>query len=145
MVLEAIGGLHPFRFAVDPGTIFSPHASAAGKAILAHLPKARLNAILNGYAFEKFTEHTITDRASFEMALAKTREDGYGIDDAEALDGVSCISAPIRNASGETVAALTVTAPPIRMGQPGSDSFQHFAKAVVAAATRASQKLGFHQ
>ncbi len=145
VVLEAVAGLHPFRFAVDPGSIFAPHASAAGKAILAYLPQSRVNTILSDYTFEKFTDATITDRAAFEQALAETREHGYGVDLAEALEGVSCISAPIRNASGEVVAALTVTAPPIRMGHPGDDSFNRFTQAVTSAARRTSQKLGFHR
>ena len=43
--------------------------------------------------------------------LAIIRERGYGLDEEEREKGVCCIAAPIRNHTGDVVAAISVAGP----------------------------------
>jgi DNA-binding IclR family transcriptional regulator len=68
------------------------------------------------------------------------RQRGYGIDDEEREKGVRCLAAPVRNHTGDVVAAVSVAGPVDRLpqGLAGSD----IAAAVVAAARTISVDLG---
>ena len=50
------------------------------------------------------------DESEFLAELGATRERGYAVDDGEFEDYVNCVAAPVRDASGQTVAAVSVTA-----------------------------------
>jgi DNA-binding IclR family transcriptional regulator len=67
--------------------------------------------------------------------LATVRRRGWAASVGEREAGVASVSAPVRDASDEVVAALSVSGPVERLGRsPGS----RFAAAVVAAADRLS-------
>lgn len=53
------------------------HATSAGKVFLAWLPPEEIDAVLPS-VLERYTEHTITDRAVLDASLANVRRDGYG-------------------------------------------------------------------
>jgi DNA-binding IclR family transcriptional regulator len=92
------------------------HCSAAGKVFLAHgvsaLPPGALNARAPG---------TITDRALLTKELDAVREQGYATIADELEVGLAAVAAPIRDASGAVVAALSVAGPTARLTQPRLD------------------------
>ena len=57
------------------------HATGAGKAILASLPQARRDALLDRTELRPLTTKTLTDRALLARALDEARERGYALDD----------------------------------------------------------------
>jgi len=140
LVLEQVQSSHPFRFVCDPGTRQLIYASASTKAILAFLPDHERDAALKGVAFKRLTATTIASRAKFDAALAEVRRAGYGVDHAEALDGVHCVAAPIFNHQGFPVAALTITGPAERI--PASQ-FPRLGARVVEHALEVSKRLGY--
>lgn len=140
LVLEQVQSSHPFRFVCDPGTRQLIYASASTKAILAFLPDHERDAALKGVAFKRLTATTIASRTKFDAALAEVRRAGYGVDHAEALDGVHCVAAPIFNHQGFPVAALTITGPAERI--PASQ-FPRFGTLVVEHAAEISKRLGY--
>jgi DNA-binding IclR family transcriptional regulator len=91
-----------------PGMREPMHCSASGKALLAFLPPLILDTKLNGYDFERFTERTITNRASFEAELHKVRDQGYSCNDREEYEHFLGISAPIFDYLGEPIAVLNI-------------------------------------
>jgi IclR family acetate operon transcriptional repressor len=102
------------------------HATGAGKALLANLPAARRDALLERLDLRGFTGRTIVDRAALRRTLDEVRERGYAIDDEEYDEGVRCVAvavlgAPGREAAGREntaglpVAALSISAPASRM------------------------------
>lgn len=86
------------------------HCTGAGKAILAHLPAERRDAILDEHDFAELTENTITDRARLREELARTRERGFALADGEEISGVRAVGAPIHSASGAVLGAVSLTA-----------------------------------
>lgn len=85
------------------------HSSAAGKVLIAFLSDAELNRLLQNYEFERRTERTITDKAALLEELKRVRERGYAIDDQENEIGVRCYAVPLRNHTGEVIAAVSIS------------------------------------
>lgn len=91
------------------------HAVAAGKAILAHLPEADVEEILDRRGLPSYTENTITDRESLSAELETVRERGVSYDDEEFIEGLRAIGVPVRDEDGTAIGALTVAGPTHRM------------------------------
>jgi DNA-binding IclR family transcriptional regulator len=89
------------------------HSTAAGKVLLANLPRAELDGILAGLTFPRITPNTITDRTRFLEELSSVREQGWAQDREENEPSINCIGAPVRGASGRTLAAVSVSVPDI--------------------------------
>ena len=97
------------------------HATGAGKALLANLPAARRDALLERLDLRGYTSRTIVDRAALRRTLDEVREKGYALDDEEYDEGVRCVAVavvgpPGKDATvGAPVAALSISAPASRM------------------------------
>jgi len=78
-----------------PGERSYMHNEAGGKAILAHLPKSRVNEILEKHGLPAATDQTITDREDLFEELEKIHERGFAFDWDEAIEGFGSVSAPI--------------------------------------------------
>lgn len=89
------------------------HSTAAGKVLVADLPPAALDEVLAGVTFTAATPHTITDRQTYLAELATARERGWAADREENETSINCIGAPVRDASGRAVAAVSVSVPDI--------------------------------
>jgi IclR family acetate operon transcriptional repressor len=110
-LLRAEQGRFGFRVPkVTAGFTAFAHARAAGKLLLAYLPKADLREYLEHHPLRPLTPRTITGRAAFQRELAAIRASGYAVDDEEFMDGVACASAAARDGDG-LVLAYSVAAP----------------------------------
>lgn len=88
------------------------HCTALGKAMLAHLPEARVDEIVDRYGLNPATDRTITDRAELDAHLGEVREQGYAISAGERIPGLGCIAVPIKGTDeGEVFGALSLCAP----------------------------------
>lgn len=96
-------------FTFHPGYEFPLHASAPGKALLAWLPDAELDALLAAYSFTRFNDNTITDRTAFKKHLRQCRKQGFTTDFAEEFVGCHCLGVPILNENGYPAATLWTT------------------------------------
>ncbi|WP_435185616.1 IclR family transcriptional regulator [Halobellus sp. EA9] len=79
------------------GTQQPIHSTALGKTILAYLPSERTSEIVANVEFEEITPKTITSRAELYEDLETIRDQGYGIDDEENIEGLRCVAAPVKN------------------------------------------------
>ncbi len=140
LILEQVPGLHPFRFVCDPGTKQDFHASASTKSMLAFLPKKELTAYLKNRDYCRLTENSITSKEDFLKELKEVRKKGYALDNAEALEGVRCVGAPVFNGSGHPIASITITGPSSRLN---NCDLEEIASSVVRAAGNASRRFGY--
>ncbi|MCL6580826.1 MAG: IclR family transcriptional regulator [Firmicutes bacterium] len=114
VVVEKAGPTLTFLPVLDVGTPVPLHSSALGKALLAFRPEAEREALLERLAaagLPATTPATITDPAGLREELRRIREEGLALDREESLPGVVCLAAPVRGATGETLAAVSVAAP----------------------------------
>ncbi|ELY96503.1 IclR family transcriptional regulator [Natrialba chahannaoensis JCM 10990] len=91
------------------------HDTAAGKAILAHVPTDRRDEIIANQEFERQTANTITDAAELRETLADIRERGYAVNDEEEIRGMRAVGAPVLGPDETVVGAVSVTAPTSRL------------------------------
>jgi DNA-binding IclR family transcriptional regulator len=91
------------------------HATAAGKAILATMPRDRVEAIVDEQGLEALTDRTITDRDELFAELETTRERGYAINHGENTAGLYAVGVSVADRDGEVLGALSVSGPAERM------------------------------
>ena len=90
------------------------HASALGKAILAHLTTDEVDAYFATRDRPAYTSKTITNLASLKKYLTQVRNKGYALDYEEFMTAVHCIGAPIFDANDQVIASIAVSLPTIR-------------------------------
>jgi IclR family acetate operon transcriptional repressor len=91
------------------------HASAMGKAILAHSGDTAESAIRAFGTLSAFTASTITTAEELEMELARVRANGFAVNRGERYDGVTGVAAPILDHHGAAYAAIGVQGPSVRL------------------------------
>src|SRR6266550_2130629 len=106
---------NPYRCAAVIGEINYAHSTAVGKCLLADLPEAQVEEVIREHGLSKLARNTITNGTQLLEELRRVRTDGVATNIEENIDGVICIAAPIRDQAGQTVAALSVSGPAIRM------------------------------
>lgn len=96
------------RYDVELDQAHPAYCSAMGRAMLAHLPRERRDAILAGAPLEQRTQHTLHTLDAVNARIELVHRDGYAIVEEEfVLDGVG-IAMPICDAAGVPIAALDV-------------------------------------
>lgn len=113
------------------------YSTSLGKAILAFLPESQRPAHLPPILTPR-TARTLTSPAHLAQDLALTRQRGYAFDNGENEEGACCIGAPITDAHGHVLAALSISAPASRLPPRLVDEV---AQTLIQAATTLSQGL----
>jgi len=85
------------------------HCTSLGKALLATLDDTSVMKVLQAVGLEHATEHSITDEEKLLADLGDTRARGYSVDQQEALLGVFCVGAPVRDHTGRPIAAVSLS------------------------------------
>ena len=114
------------------------HCTAEGKVLIAFQPSEAIEQILST-ALERRTPRTKIDPAVLRDELAAIRTCGYAIDDEEYETGVRAIAAPVRDESGNAVAAVGIACPAHRLTKTRLRSLTRF---VTATAKAISMRLG---
>ncbi len=115
------------------------HCTAAGKVLLAGHSWPDVRRILGTDALERFTPRTIRSLEALRRELDAVRADGVAFDREECEEGATCIAAPVRNARGETVAAMSISGPTLRMYP---EHVRTLAPVVAGMGREASERLG---
>lgn len=90
---------------VSIGTRIPAYASSMGRVLLAWAPDAVVDEIIAG-GLRALTKHTVTEADAFRSVLRQVRSDGWSIVAEELEIGLLSVSVPVRDRSGEVVAAL---------------------------------------
>lgn len=91
------------------------YCSGVGKALLSAMEEGKVSEIWENSQILPLTEHTITEYAALLGQLQQVRKLGYALDLEENEVGVRCIAAGIRNYTGKTIYAFSISAPSSRM------------------------------
>jgi DNA-binding IclR family transcriptional regulator len=103
---------HGLRMAAQPGGRDPAHSTSLGKAILAFLPPAEREQIVNSLLpLHALTPATLVEPEALARDLARTRERGYALDDEENEIGARCVGVPVLDGDSRPTAGLSVSAP----------------------------------
>lgn len=104
---------HALRYAVQMGTRTALHGFAAGKAILAAMPDAEIDAYLRETERAAFTPTTITATDDLRREIAAIRQTGIARTREEHTPGIQGIGRAVI-IEGETLGAFSVAIPTVR-------------------------------
>ncbi|HVV14688.1 IclR family transcriptional regulator [Amycolatopsis sp.] len=85
------------------------HATGMGKCLLLGLTGPQRAELLGPEPLHGFTSHTITTLEALETDLAESAGRGYAKEVEELALGRACVAAPVRDQTGEVVAAISVS------------------------------------
>ncbi len=115
MYAERVESRWPLRMQLPAGTPVPLHCTASGKLYLSQLTAPVRRRMLVRLPLTKNTPRTITDIDALEAELLRIRDEGYGWDDEEFVDGLVAVSVPIKDQKGRFCAGLALHAPTQRM------------------------------
>lgn len=119
--LEVVPSEFALRLEEVRGASVPVHASALGKAILAFSPRSAVESLVRGRPLERITPNTICDPDEFLAELKRVNNAGLAFDRGEGSVLAICIGAPILDAQGNALAALSISGPAQRF-RPKKDS-----------------------
>jgi DNA-binding IclR family transcriptional regulator len=90
---------------------------------------------------EALTPQSLTQPADLREELERVRFQAFALDLEECEAGVICVAAAVRNARGETVAAVSNSGPTVRMH---AGRAQELSEHVVSTGVQISAQLGYH-
>jgi IclR family acetate operon transcriptional repressor len=138
--LDQVASPRLVRMFTELGRRTPLYCTAVGKAILATFAPPQLETYLQTVPLAPITPHTITSLELLYDDLARTRAHGFAVDDGEYEEGVACVAAPIFDHHGHGVAALSISAPTMRLSRSRAYAL---GPQVRAAAHACSIELGY--
>ncbi|CAL9544939.1 IclR family transcriptional regulator [Streptomyces sp. enrichment culture] len=138
--IAKVDSTHAVRMVSAAGRRLPAHCTSVGKMLLASLPEQELAArIPDDAELTAMTPDSITDPAELREALAAIRARGVAVENRESNPDVSCVAAPVRDRTGQVVAALSVSVPMIRWSGERQAELERLA---VKGAADLSERLG---
>ena len=118
------------------------HSTGCGKVFLAYLAPAEQGRIVAEKGLPANTRYTITTARELERAVAEIRRCGFAVDNEEQDEGVRCVAAPVRDHTGEVVAAISISGPTTRVTK---ERVPELGKLVVTICAQLSAALGYEE
>ena len=100
---------------IHVGSRVNLHQTAPGKAILAHLPRDKVESVIERQGLPGRTEHTITDEDDLYHDIEITQEQGYAMDMGEYIEGLWSVGTAILDDEGTVLGGVGVAAPAHRL------------------------------
>lgn len=131
---------NPIQFSSHIGTRRPPYFGMMGNILMAFLPEHEVDRLLRKTPLKPLTKKTLTNEKEFKKRLLNIRRQGFYIDREEALEGVTGISAPIRDYTGEVIAGLGVG---FISSTSNSCEIKNIIRNVCVTANKISREMGY--
>src|SRR5580704_7955337 len=96
LFIDSVHARHVIVVAGQTGELVPLYATAHGKALLTGADEQQLKSIFGTGPLKKYTKSTIQTIPALAKECASIRQTGYACDEAEFMEGVRCVAAPIR-------------------------------------------------
>ena len=106
---------NPMLVSINIGMAAPATTTSNGKVVLAYLPESQLKEIIRIEGLPSATKKSITSIRAYRAELATVRKRGYATDFGEYQEWIAGVSAPVFDARGQVLGALSVAGPLIRM------------------------------
>lgn len=112
--IEKVESMQPVRAHSPIGLQEPMHCSAVGKAMLAAMPDAEVDAIIRQHGLPRRSPNTITDPEALKQHLRLVRARGFAINDVENEEGIRATGVALAPYSGMPIAAISISGPAYR-------------------------------
>jgi DNA-binding IclR family transcriptional regulator len=130
---------HFFKPPLTMGEVLTEYGTSHSKIFLAFGPEERLSRLSLG---DRGKRLTIADAAALRKELDQVRETGIAYDIEERVKGVCAVGVPVRDATGEVIASISVVAPPDRFDDERRESMT---KLIRETGEALSYELGYRE
>lgn len=128
---------------VRGGSRLPAHCTSMGKVLLAYLPADRRSRLISEMELARRAPKTITSKEALREELESVREEGFAVNDEELEAGSRAIAAPVREESGDVVAAVSVVAHSEVVEL--EELVDRFVGPLITTAERISRRLGWRE
>lgn len=111
------------------------HTTALGKVLLANMPSEELERLLPKLRFPRRTRASIHTEEELRRQLEQVQEQGFAIAEEEHAISVRALAVPLRDATGQTRAALSLN------GRPDAEAWRDQAR-LVSLMESAAREIG---
>lgn len=115
------------------------HCTSNGKVLLAYMGEEERARFLRG-KLEALTPRTLTDPGALRQQLTEIQRRGYAQTLEELEEGLNAVAAPVRQADGQVIAALSVSGPAFRMRPM---DLPRVARLAMESADSVSRRMGY--
>jgi DNA-binding IclR family transcriptional regulator len=123
------------------GARLPAHCSSVGKVLLAHQEWRKVANQLEPQLAMPFTPNTIASLETLNSELAKIYQQGYAYDHEEVVLGLCCVAAPIYEADGKVIAAMSISVPAYRF----YSQQEHYTEIILKTTHAISHRLGYRR
>jgi DNA-binding IclR family transcriptional regulator len=131
---------HPLRHVVHVGSSAPAYTRASGKALLSALTDEEIDRLYPEEKLEKMTSKTVATRTELKLEMEQARKNGFAFNSEQGFEGIEAVSSVIRNARGNVIAAVAISAPVVRMNK---EKRKRFASLIKIGAGLISYRLGY--
>ncbi len=139
LIVDEVSSRHPMGMSQDVGSRLPGHATATGKLLLAALPPAESNALLE-LPLVSLTEETLVERDRLRSQFELIRHQGFATAVGELEQGFVAVAAPIYDRERVMVAAISVGGSAVRLTP---ERLPAVTSLVQMAARQISRQLGY--
>lgn len=139
LYINVIESQRALRMSYQVGTRAPLHCTAVGKVLLAHADSHLFDSTME-LGLARVTDLSITQADELRRELMAIIHRGYAVEEEEAERGLRGVAAPVRDFSGEVVAAIGISGPTHRMSKK---ILQNFARDLIEVSAAVSQRLGY--
>jgi IclR family KDG regulon transcriptional repressor len=138
LYLDMVDGSEPLRVYAEPGSRAPAYATASGKAVLAFREPELIARVVRA-GMRRLTSRTVTRASELRRRLAEIRRTGLAINLGERRADIAAVAAPVFDARGQCVAAISISGPVARFQ---GDNLEALKRRVRKAGEEISTKLG---
>lgn len=128
---------HTLRYAIELNTWVPVHTGASGLAIMAFLPPAEIDALMDR-GLPRLTDNSIDDPAVLRRELEKVRRNGYAVTRGQRIVGAVGLAVPIFDITGRVVGDVCLTIPEGRFNARNQSTLIKLMKAAAAQVSRSA-------
>ena len=139
LIVDEVASGHLMGMTQDVGARLPAHATATGKALLAHQPAQFIEGFLD-LELPQLTEQTVVDVARLRAQFEEIRQQGYAVTNGELEPGFVAVAAALLDRERQAVAAISIGGPAVRITP---DRLPAIAALVQLTARQISRQLGY--
>lgn len=103
-----------FRLQTPIGSKLPLHCTASGKIFLAHMEAAPRRRLIKATQLKQHTDRTIADPEQLTAHLKTVRDNGFGVDNEEFMNGMVAVAVPVKDNNQKVCYTVAVHAPAAR-------------------------------
>ena len=139
LFIDHVTSSHVIAVSGQTGELVPLYCTSHGKALLSDFAERKLAHLFGKKPLKAFTKNTIQSVRSLARECEAIRARGFATDEAEYLEGVRCIAAPIRDRDGAVIASIGISAPGARLPR---EREKEYGARVLAAAAEVAEMVG---